>query len=275
MESTAMPKASVNGIDMFYKVRGRGEPLVLIMGLGGGHLSWFFQILAFKRHYSVVTFDNRGIGKTSRPSGPYTIRTMADDTISLMDHLGIGSAHVLGLSMGGMIAAEIAVNYPDRVRKLILASTPTGRGEMGDAPEVLISSLGLREDERGRIDLDGLESRTLLDSLNSTAFNTRPFRLLALPAVRVYMRWVGSEGAVRQFEACLYHRTLDRLHLITAPTLVMTGTDDRAVHPSCSEAIASHIPGARLVRLEGGSHTLIAEMRRRFNHEVLEFLKCG
>ncbi len=258
---------------MFYKVRGHGEPLVMIMGLGAGHLSWFFQILAFKRHYRVVTFDNRGIGKTSRPSESYTIRTMADDTVSLMDHLGIGSAHVLGMSMGGMIAAEIAVNYPNRVRKLVLASTPTGRGETGDAPSEVLSALGLGEDDCGRIDLKGLESRTLLDSVNSTAFNKRLFRLLALPVVRVYMRQVGGEGAVRQFEACLYHRTLDRLHLITAPTLVMTGTDDRTVPPSCSEAISSHIPGARLVKLEGGSHTLIAEMRRRFNREVLEFLR--
>jgi pimeloyl-ACP methyl ester carboxylesterase len=270
-----MPKASVNGIEMFYNVRGHGEPLVLIMGLGGGHLSWFFQVLAFKRHYRIVTFDNRGIGGTSRPSEPYTIRTMADDTVSLMDHIGISSAHVLGLSMGGMIAAEMAVNYPDRVRKLILASTPTGRGETGDASSVVLSALGLGEDASGRIDVEGLQSRRLLDSVNSRAFNKRWFRWLASPVVRVYMRRVGGEGAVRQFEASLNHRTLDRLYLITAPTLVMTGTDDRLVPPSCSEAIASHIPGSRLVKFEGGSHTLIAEMRSRFNDEVLEFLVDG
>src|SRR5262249_23318805 len=118
-----MPKVRVNGIGMFYEGAGRGEPLILIMGIGGDHLAWAFQARAFAAHYRVVTFDNRGAGQTDAPEPPYTIRTMADDTAGLMDALGLPSAHIVGVSMGGMIAQELALAYPARVRSLHLACT--------------------------------------------------------------------------------------------------------------------------------------------------------
>lgn len=96
-----MPSAKVNGISIDYKVEGQGEPLVMIMGLGGARSSWRSQTGFFKKYYRTVTFDNRGVGKSDKPAGPYTIRMMADDTIGLMDHLSIEKAHVLGVSMGG------------------------------------------------------------------------------------------------------------------------------------------------------------------------------
>ena len=105
-----MPFARVNGVNIHYKVYGRGEPLVMIMGLGGPASGWIFQIRTFRKHYQVDIFANRGEGKSSKPTEPYTIRTMADDTIGLMDHLGIDKAHVMGTSLGGMIAQELAIN---------------------------------------------------------------------------------------------------------------------------------------------------------------------
>src|SRR5437879_2360296 len=107
-----MPKVTVNGIRMFYEETGGGEPLILIMGFGGDHLAWAFQVRALAAHYRVVTFDNRGAGQSDAPEPPYTIRTMADDTAGLIAALGIERAHVVGVSMGGMSAQGVALAHP-------------------------------------------------------------------------------------------------------------------------------------------------------------------
>jgi pimeloyl-ACP methyl ester carboxylesterase len=93
------------------------------MGLGGSKSGWRFQIPTFKKHYRVITFDNRGAGNSDKPKGPYSITQMADDTVTLMDHLGIAKAHIIGVSLGGMIAQEVAINHPERVSKLVLGCT--------------------------------------------------------------------------------------------------------------------------------------------------------
>src|SRR4030042_6341962 len=118
-----MPIATANGIQINYKVEGQGDPLVMIMGLGSPRGGWSSQAPFFKKYFQVVIFDNRGVGKSEKPEGPYSTRMMADDAIKLMDHLGIKKARVLGASMGGMIAQELAINYPERVSKLVLACT--------------------------------------------------------------------------------------------------------------------------------------------------------
>jgi pimeloyl-ACP methyl ester carboxylesterase len=269
-----MPTANVNGINMYYKLHGQGEPLVLIMGLGGGHGGWFFQIRAFRKYFRLITFDNRGVGKTGKPGESYTTRTMADDTIGLMDCLGIDKAHILGVSLGGMIAQEVAINYPQRVRKLVLVSTTAGADETSDIPSELLRAAGVDEGS-AEVDIRSVDINKLMSSLNSLAFNRRLYKMFVLPLSNVYMKWVGTDGLLGQFEAAVGHSALDRLHLIEALTLVMTGSEDRLVPPRSSEVIASRIPNTRLVKAEGGSHTFIAEMRSRFNREVLDFLRDG
>jgi 3-oxoadipate enol-lactonase len=108
---------------MFYMEAGAGEPLVLVMGFGGDHLAWGLQIPAFAAKYRVIAFDNRGVGQSDAPDVPYTTAMMADDAVGLMDGLGIERAHVCGVSMGGMIAQEIALRHPSRVRTLQLHAT--------------------------------------------------------------------------------------------------------------------------------------------------------
>src|SRR5262249_60651597 len=107
-----MPTVRVNGIRMFYEETGGGEPLILIMGFGGDHLAWAFQVRALAEHYRVVTFDNRGAGQSDAPEPAYTIRTMADDTAGLMAGLGIERPHVVGVSMGGVDVQEEAPAVP-------------------------------------------------------------------------------------------------------------------------------------------------------------------
>jgi len=108
---------------MFYVDAGAGEPLVLVMGFGGDHLAWGLQLPAFAARFRVIAFDNRGVGQTDAPDIPYSIAMMADDTVGLIDALGIDRAHVCGVSMGGMIAQEIALRHPARVRTLALHAT--------------------------------------------------------------------------------------------------------------------------------------------------------
>jgi pimeloyl-ACP methyl ester carboxylesterase len=119
-----MPKVKVDDIQMHYEVKGRGFPLVMIMGMMRTMETWDPRLVeGLSKHFKLVLFDNRGVGRTDICKGDYTIRRFADDTAGLMNALGISKAHVLGISMGGMTAQELALNYPEKVSKLVLCST--------------------------------------------------------------------------------------------------------------------------------------------------------
>jgi pimeloyl-ACP methyl ester carboxylesterase len=257
-----MPLAKLD-ININYKVEGQGKPLVMIMGFTAPLSGWMAQTPFFKKYYQVITFDNRGVGKSDKPLGPYTTKIMADDTVKLMDFLGIEKAHIMGASMGGMIAQELAINYPQRVNKLVLACTyarPDKTNEDASEPSKLSQ----------------LTPEKMASSVISRAFNKPLYRftlgLLGWIQTR-FTRASDMVGIAGQSEACLRHNTLDRLPLITAPTLVIVGTEDRVIKPISSEVIAGKIPNAKLVKVEGGSHTFTLEMKDVFNREVLNFLK--
>ncbi len=267
-----MPRTKVNGVNIYYEVHGKGEPLVFIMGLGGPGSGWFFQLNAFRKHYRVVIFDNRGVGKSSKPNEPYTVRTMADDTIGLMDHLGIDKAHIVGTSLGGMIAQELAINYPERVDKLVLVCTTADTGNINDS---VVREMGLEAGASAE-DLEALANKDLqqvMGAVTSLAFNRRLFQLCIVPIFKVFLRYIGVGGIKGQLRAANSHSTLDRLRDIKAPTLVIVGTGDRIIPFTSSETLADRIIGARLVKFEGGSHAFFVEMSGRFNREVLGFLK--
>lgn len=266
-----MPIAPVNGISMYYEIQGKGVPLVLIQGFAGNHQAWFFQTSVFKKYYKVITFDNRGIGKSGKSGKAYTIKTMADDVIGLMDSLHIDKAHILGLSLGGIVAQEIAISYPERVIKLILGSTFAGK-EIEDAHPEMMEILGVQEGNTD-VDMGNIDFRKLMNFMVSSAFNRWLFRMVLVPLSKYSMRSVDAEGALRQLQSVADYDTLDKLQLIKAPTLVLTGTGDRIVSPSKSDLIASKIANARLVKVKGGSHAFFMEMRGRFNKEVLDFLR--
>jgi len=253
-----MPLAKLDGVNINYQVEGRGEPLVMIMGFSATRSGWIRQIPFFRKHYRTVTLDNRGVGKSGKPPGPYSTRMMADDTLGLMDLLGIEKAHVMGVSMGGMIAQELAINYPQRVMKLVLACTYASQDEMSG--DTLEHGKFLR-----------LAPKQQFSAIVGLAFGKPFYRFVFGLLARVHIKFVGSSGTVGiagQSEACRTHNTLDRLPLITAPTLVIVGTADRVINPVSSEVIAGKIPSVKLVRVEGGSHCF------KFNREVLDFLKC-
>lgn len=275
-EEREMPKAFINGVYIDYKVQGEGEPLILIMGLTGGKDHWFFQMRSFRKHYRVVTYDNRGAGNSDKPGEFYNIRTMADDTIGLMDYLNIDKAHILGMSLGSLIAQELAINYPDRVRKLILVAAYSVGEDMKEMSEGMRSALGLKEgysDEEARNILDRIDVIKFFTKVTAYAFNKRLCRMLFVPLSKLYVKKVGYKGLMGQLQASANCETLDKLHSIEVPTLVMVGAEDRIVPPHASDIIASKIPHAKIVKVKGGSHAFYIESFRRFNREVLDFLK--
>lgn len=269
-----MPKAQVNGINLYYQVHGQGEPLVMIQGFGGGHEGWFFQTRAFRERFRVVVFDNRGIGKSDRSPGPYTIDTMAGDTIGLMDSLGIEKAHILGISLGGIVAQEVAISHPGRVMKLVLACTHTGEGDIGDVHPDMLKAIGVAEGSM-EPDLSSVDMMETMGTIVSLAFSRRLYRMILVPLARYQMRRVGPGAYLEQLEAVVGHTTAERLPQVQSPTLVIAGSEDRIVSPRSSEDIARRIPNAKLVMVEGGSHAFNIEMRGRFNREVLDFLRDG
>ena len=270
-----MSKAIVDGINIEYRVEGQGEPLVMIMGLGSTRSGWLFQTPVFKKHYRVVTFDNRGVGKSDKPIGPYSIKMMADDTVGLMNHLGIEKAHILGVSMGGMIAQELATNHPQRVSKLVLACTFARSDDDSGISSELFQALRHPgyDERRSDSDISSIPSRKVADALFGLIFNKRLYRTIFIPLMKLVVRLEETRGIMGQAEAVLGHNTADRLHLVNAPTLVLAGSKDRVIKPSSSELIAKLIPDARLVKVDDGSHAFFIEMRNIFNREVLKFLK--
>jgi 3-oxoadipate enol-lactonase len=259
-----MPLAKVNGINIDYTVAGQGDPLIMIMGMGFGQKGWVFQTGYFKKYFQVITFDNRGCGNSDKPEGLYSTRMMAEDLIGLMDYLHLNKAHVLGLSMGGMIAQELAINYPQRVNKLVLVSTfcKNHKDISGDTPEWT---------EAVNQSLKGTPG-PMINLLLNKRFN----RMIYTPIMKRAQKKAGAAGAaglIGQRQACVNHYTADRLIKIAAPTLVIGGSEDKVLYPNSSKVISNLIPGSRLLLINKGSHLIPLEMKARFNKEVLDFLK--
>lgn len=263
-----MPLAKVGEINVSYNVSGDGQPLILITGFASAQNLWYSQVRAFSRDYRVVTFDNRGFGKSDNPPGPFTTKMLAGDTIA---RLGIEKAHILGGSMGGMAAQEIAIEYPGRLDKLILSSTSAGGQPLQDMLFGLIEA-ATPGWTRSRPDLASANLQKFMVAMASRSFNGKLYQVLIMPLVRLQARLGRVKVPVGQLQAMLSHNALERLDRIQAPTLVLTGSEDRVMPAHSSEVLASGIKSAKLVVIEGGAHALGGE---RFNKEVLGFLGSG
>ena len=274
-----MSIAKVGSLDVFYEEHGNGDPLLLIMGLAADSTAWMFQVPDFAQHYRTIVFDNRGVGRTSKPSGPYSIHEMADDAAGLLDVLDVRRAHVVGVSMGGMIAQELALRHPERVRSLVLACTyPEPDADVERNRRFTVERLGGTVTSEGQMQIDfkAINPMDFLQHMLPTVFN-QDFIARELPKLlKVFSGALqygfSMEAILGQVAAVMSHKATDRLHQITAPTLVLTGDADRLVPPANSDLLAQHIPGAKLVRVAGGSHGFNFETPEVFNRAVLEFL---
>lgn len=265
-----MQTTNVPGFRMEYETHGGGPPLLLINGLGSDRSEWLFQLPEFSTRFLVITFDNRGAGGSDAPPGPYSTPQMADDAAALLAHLGAGRAHVLGVSLGGMIAQEVALRHPERVDRLVLAcTTPGGEGSLRPTAEVLWSfALSPGGDLEEAV-------RRVVPLLYTEKYRRDHPREIEEFVKRRLARPVSAQSHAWQFAAAVGHAAWDRLGEIRAPTLVITGDADRVVPPENSRRIARRIPGAKLVVLPGAPHRLFAENAEGFNREVVSFLLSG
>ncbi len=254
-----MPSAAIDGISLNYEVHGTGEPVLMIMGLGVGLIGWRPQVedLAGEA-WRLCVYDNRGVGRSTAPRPPYTMARLAADALALMDHLGWRQAHVVGVSMGGMIAQHVALTAPHRVRSLALLATHAGgwgaRPTRTSLTGVLSAHLSGSTRLRRRALVSMLHSPQFIEQVGlSTVETVLRESILHTPAPR--------HGMVGQVSAILRHRTLHRLpDLRGLPSLVITGTADAMVRHENSDAIAAALD-AKLLRFPGSGHAIHVEQR--------------
>lgn len=262
--------ADANGARLYYEVYGEGEPLLLIMGLGANHLGWALHVPVYAEEFQVIVFDSRGVGQSSFPEDmKLTIPLLADDAAALLDALGIDSAHVYGVSLGGMIAQELALRHPEMVRSLILgATTPGGSNAVPAKPEALSALLDLGAAEAGGVGAGLLEVLFSPEYLaeHGSEWLERLGGAADYPATP-------SEVYTAQLLAGAGHDTYDRLPDITAPTLVIHGTDDPLLPVDNGRILAERIPGAELFLLEGARHGYLMERQAESDTAVLDFLR--
>jgi pimeloyl-ACP methyl ester carboxylesterase len=252
---------------MFYVEAGAGDPVVLVMGFGGDHLAWGLQIPALAATYRVIAFDNRGVGQSDAPDLPYTTPMMADDTVGLMDALGIERAHVCGVSMGGMIAQEIALRHPARVRTLQLHAT------LGRPDRYLHALSEAWRDTRTKVNREEWLRSLALWLFSPITFAERPELVELLIQNALANPYPQSlTGFLRQGEAVRDHDALDRLDQIGCPTLVSVADHDILVPPRFSHQIVQRLPGAELKTLAAAGHAYMWERPESFNAMVLDFL---
>jgi 3-oxoadipate enol-lactonase len=264
-----MPFCQSSELMLYYEVHGEGLPLLLISGLGGGTWSWYAQVPYFERFYRTIIADNRGAGRSSMPPGPYRMEEFAADLLGLLDHLQVEQTLVMGLSMGGMIAQELALLAPQRVRALVLGCTHCGGTErIGPAPDVLARFADNR----------GLTQEQIVDKNIDFFFShgcreTRPDLVAAYRAVQVAAPAQPEPGFIAQLEAIRTFAACSRLARITAPTLVVAGAEDVLVPAQNARLLVKRIPHAQLVEIPGAGHALHGECGQQLNALAHEFLR--
>jgi 3-oxoadipate enol-lactonase len=260
-----MPFTENQGTKIYWDEAGQGAPVLLIMGLGWASNMWHRTRPVLAARYRVISFDNRGAGRSAVPPAPYSIATMASDAAAVLDAAGIGAAHLIGASMGGMIAQEFALQYPGRVLSLTLACTAPGGPEAQhpgpDVTEVLFRT-GLSPEERAKAIVP-----FIFDS------GTPQERIQQDLAVLSELYPI-PEGFFAQLQAILAWEAFGRLPQIEAPTLVIHGMNDRLVPVGNADLIAGRIPGAQLVKIPNASHIFFTDQPEAAHRHLVEFLSA-
>ncbi len=268
-----MPTTQVGSHTVYYDDLGpdlgRGHPVLFLTGLGATRQGWWKQIEPFSRKYRVINMDNRDAGDSALGTAPYTIADMAEDSAGLIENLDLGRTHVIGISMGGMIAQELAIRHPELVDRPVLVSTAAGGPEGVLARPETTALLMLTE--------DSLETRVrrIFTAIAGEGYMAAHPEDLEQMVQYALDKPMSDESYGRQLAACMLHLqggTAGRLAQIAAPTLVIHGDDDPLIPCPNGQYLAAHIKNARLVTFPGVGHLPIVESPDKFNREVMNFL---
>jgi 3-oxoadipate enol-lactonase len=261
-----MPTIQANGQTLYHEIHGEGEPLLLVMGLAADTMAWAMQVPAFSAHYRAIIFDNRDVGQSSMAAAPYEITDLAQDTLALADALELESFHLVGVSMGGAVAQEVALAAPDRVRTLTLAMTwPRGGAWAAKLSELWSARVEhMSREER----VDELMLLTLSEDFFENADGIAWLRDVMLQNPHPQ----SADAFARQLDASSRHDTRERLGRLALPTHVIGAEHDILVPVWKSRELAELIPGARLSVIDAGPHGANLENAEEFNRLVLDFL---
>ena len=262
-----MPRAELATTSLNFERRGSGEPLLLIQGMSGTHATWGEPFLTrLEDAFEILYYDHRGVGESAPQSEPFTIEQLATDAAQLLDHVGWDSAHVMGISMGGMVAQELALADVGRIRTLTLGCTyPGGEGSALSPPETgAVLGEALQSGDR-ETTVRGMWSVNVSEAFAAGEGHFDDFYAMAT-SVKVPMATVGL-----QMQAIFGHDVLERLRGLDVPTLVVHGTEDRMLPVANGELIAATIPGARLEVLEGVGHLFWWEQPERSAQLLRDF----
>ena len=258
-----MPFVENLGARIYWDEEGSGAPLLLIMGLGWASHGWHRSRPLLSEKYRTIALDNRGVGRSEAPTGPYSIAQMAADAAAVLNAARVNTAHIFGVSMGGMIAQELALQYPLKVRSLILGCTAPGGPEAVRAEETVLQVLRTRAQDPDQF------AKAIRPFIYDQA--TPPGRIEADTAVR--RKWYASaEAYSSQLQGVLAWEAYSRIGQISAPTLVIHGENDRLVPAENAKLIAGRIPGAKLVLIPGASHLFVTDQPNLAHAAILDFL---
>ncbi len=262
-----MPTAHVNGIDLYYELHGSGEPLLWIGGLGANIREISYLIDAYRERYQLIVYDGRGCGRSDKPAEDYTIAGLAEDAAGLLDALGIASAFVYGSSMGGMIAQELVLNHPGRVRALILGCTTAGAVNGVRPSEATVQAMIANQALSGDAALEaGWQlgySQTYIDA-NRGALLARSRAAAEFAAPR--------DAYIRQVIAAAKHDTYDRLQYVECPVLIIHASDDVMIPSGNAHLLRRGMPHAELRILEGVGHGYNLEAQAEADALVFDFI---
>jgi len=265
-----MPLIKAGDIKLHYEISGEGPPLLLINGYGDHTGHWFCMRPVLDRHFRVIAFDNRGSGRSDKPDFSYTMKILAEDAAALLEAIGCARAHVFGVSMGGMVAQELALYYSKKVDRLVLGCTIPG-GENSEYPDAEVLAFLLDGERSNRL----THAEIAREMWTYTC--TDAFRLAHPEAGEEYVKITAmfpapQHGLQRQGDAIAAHDTWDRLPDIHAPTLVIAGSEDRLVPSRNSQNLAARIPGARAVLIENAGHGFFYEAAEKAGEIITDFL---
>jgi len=265
-----MPKIKTNNIELYYETHGAGQPLVLISGLGYPLWQWHKMVPFLAEHFQVVTFDNRGMGQTDKPAGPYTAQMLAADTAGLLDALGIEKAIIVGHSMGGFVAQAMALDFPEKVEKLILCST-----NFGGPHHVPVTPEAMKV-------LTDVTSHALTRLKNGLVVSTAPGWVERNPEmIEAWIQWRVANpiepapyqaqlaiGLGLMTEAAAFEMKLSRINV---PTLILFGAHDKVVPPDNAALLAEKIADSKVLIFPDAGHFFPIEIAEAASRAITDF----